>query len=94
MSQWRIERNQKHHFAVVRDMPEGKEFRCSASGKPSSFKTWAGAQYALRELSRAEADRAVLRSMVEEIEQRGSLDELRSEHYYTLKADLHMLERA
>jgi hypothetical protein len=43
---WKIERNHKMHFCVARNTPEGKEFVTSASGKPSSFKTWAGAERA------------------------------------------------
>ncbi len=45
---WRIERNHKLQFCVVRDTEDGREFVTSAGGKPSSFKTWAGAQRALR----------------------------------------------
>jgi len=47
--QWRIERNAKMQFCVVRDTSEGKEWRTSASGKPSSFKTWRGALHALNQ---------------------------------------------
>jgi hypothetical protein len=50
---WRIERNHKMHFYVVRDTQWLKEYVTSASGRPSSFKTWAGAQRAMR---RAEAE--------------------------------------
>lgn len=42
-SAWRIERNHKMHFRVVRDTPEGKEVLRSASGRDSSFRTYRGA---------------------------------------------------
>lgn len=45
-SSWRVERNHKMHFCVVRDTPEGREALKSASGKDSSFKTAAGARRA------------------------------------------------
>lgn len=41
---WRIGRNHKLQFCVLRDLPKGgTEYRTSASGKASSFKTWSGA---------------------------------------------------
>lgn len=49
---WRIERNHKMQFCVVRDTPAGHEYVSSASGKPSSFKTFEGALKA-----RTKADR-------------------------------------
>lgn len=51
--QWRIERNHKMQFCVVRDTSDGPEYVSGASGKPSSFKTYAGALKA-----RTAADRA------------------------------------
>lgn len=49
---WHIVRNNKLQFAVVRDTPEeGREVLRSASGKPSSFKTWAGASRACKALN-------------------------------------------
>lgn len=50
---WRIERNDKMQFRIVRGNAEiGVEALCSASGRPSSFKTWPGAQRALKALQR------------------------------------------
>jgi hypothetical protein len=44
---WVIERNHKMLFCIARLTADGKEFLCSASGRPSSFKTYAGARRAL-----------------------------------------------
>lgn len=52
---WRIERNTKMQFCVVRDTPEGKEFQLSAGGRPSSFKTWRAAEHIKRRLNVGEA---------------------------------------
>jgi hypothetical protein len=53
---WRIARNAKMQFCVERDVaPRRKEFVLSASGRPSSFKTWAGAKRALRGANSREA---------------------------------------
>lgn len=54
-TQWRIARNEKMLFCVVRDTPEGREYLRSASGKPSSFKTWAGAQRACKAANKTAA---------------------------------------
>lgn len=48
---WKIERNAKMQFAVARETVQGKEFRVSASGKPSSFKTWSAASRVMRRLN-------------------------------------------
>lgn len=50
---WRIERNHKLQFCVARETAEGKEFRESAGGKPSSFKTWAAADRVRKSLATA-----------------------------------------
>jgi hypothetical protein len=47
-SLWRIERNRKEQFCVVRDTEDGRDYVTSANGKPSSFKTFDGARRALR----------------------------------------------
>ena len=52
---WRIERNSKMQFAVVREANGTHEVLCSASGRPSSFKTWAGAQRACAAANRRDA---------------------------------------
>lgn len=44
--EWQIVRNQKMHFAVSRKVDGETEFLLSASGRASSFKTWAGARRA------------------------------------------------
>jgi hypothetical protein len=43
---WKVERNHKLHFRVARKGPEGFEVLRSASGRESSFKTFAGAKRA------------------------------------------------
>lgn len=50
-SPWRIERNAKMQFCVVRDTADGREFRQAPSGKASSFKTWAAASRVMRSLN-------------------------------------------
>lgn len=42
-SAWRIERNHKMQFAVVRTTADGREVLTSASGRARSFKTYAAA---------------------------------------------------
>lgn len=51
-SRWRIVRNHKAHFAIVRDTPEGREVHRSASGREASFRTYAGAQRQCRRLNK------------------------------------------
>lgn len=53
---WRVERNHKMHFCVVRDTKEGREVLKSASGRDSSFKTSAGARRACDRANREAAD--------------------------------------
>ena len=55
---WRIERNHKMQFCVVRDTPEGREVLKSASGKDSSFKTSAGARRARDRANREAMEQA------------------------------------
>lgn len=43
---WRIERDAKLFFCVVRNGEEGREFVRSASGRVSSFRTYKAAQRA------------------------------------------------
>jgi hypothetical protein len=52
---WRIERDNKLFFRVVRTLEDGPEFIRSASGKVSSFRTYAAAQRALKRAERMEA---------------------------------------
>jgi len=61
-TKWRIERNAKLHFCVTRDTADGKEFRQSASGKASSFKTWAAALRVMRGLNEDAATEAELKA--------------------------------
>jgi hypothetical protein len=53
-TEWRIERNHKMHFCVVRDTLEGREVLKSASDRDSSFKTIAGAQRARNRANRSQ----------------------------------------
>jgi hypothetical protein len=45
---WRIERDAKLFFRVVRSLEDGPEFVRSASGRVSSFRTYRAAQRAVR----------------------------------------------
>lgn len=56
---WRVERNHKMQFCVARKDEDGeREVLRSASGRESCFKTWAGAQYAMRKANREALERA------------------------------------
>jgi hypothetical protein len=58
---WRIGRNHKMQFSVFREAEGEREFRCSASGKETSFRTWAGASRAAWRLNRDAGIEAELR---------------------------------
>lgn len=62
-SPWRIERTTDQlRFCVVRDVVGGKEWRQSASGRASAFKTWKAASRVMRSLNEDEAIEAELRA--------------------------------
>ncbi len=52
---WRIERDNKMFFRVVRTLEDGPEFIRSASGKVSSFKTYEAAKRAVKRAESMEA---------------------------------------
>ena len=54
---WRTERNHKMHFCVARDVAGEKEVLKSASGKASSFRTWAAAERARKNAAAAAEER-------------------------------------
>jgi hypothetical protein len=51
---WRIERDAKMFFCVVRDGDDGREYVRSASGRVSSFRTYKAAVRARAAIGRAE----------------------------------------
>jgi hypothetical protein len=62
-SAWRIERtNDQQKYCVVRDVAQGKEWRQSASGRASAFKTWKAARRVRDALNHDEAIEAELRA--------------------------------
>lgn len=62
-SVWRIERTtDQQKYCVVRDVVLGKEWRKSASGRASAFKTWKAARRVRDALNRDEAIEAELRA--------------------------------